>query len=45
MGDRKGKETPIVAAQEIINKGWNKINIRDEIFMQLCKQTTENKKE
>ena len=45
MGDRKAKLNQMGAAQEIINKGWSIINLRDEIYMQLCKQTTENRKE
>lgn len=44
MGDRKGRLTQMQAAQEIISKGWSITNLRDEIYMQLCKQTTENRK-
>jgi hypothetical protein len=44
MGDRKGRLTQMQAAQEIISKGWSIVNLRDEIYMQLCKQTTENRK-
>lgn len=32
-------------ALDIINKGWSMINIRDEIYIQLTRQTTENKNE
>ncbi|XP_069133981.1 rho GTPase-activating protein 39-like isoform X7 [Argopecten irradians] len=45
MGDRKGKHSQMQAAQEIVIKGWNVANLRDEIYMQICKQTTENRKE
>jgi len=45
MGDRKGKNNQMSAAQEIIIKGWNMANLRDEIYMQICKQTTENRRE
>ena len=45
MGDKKGRLSQMQAAQEIISKGWSITNLRDEIYMQLCKQTTENRKE
>ena len=45
MGDRRGKQAPISVALEIINKGWSSANLRDEIFIQLSRQTTDNKKE
>ncbi|CAG2201744.1 ARHGAP39 [Mytilus edulis] len=44
MADRKGKGTQISNAQEIIIKGWHCVALRDEIYMQLCKQTTDNLK-
>ena len=45
MGDRRGKQAPISVALEVITKGWSTHNLRDEIFVQLTRQTTENKKE
>lgn len=43
MGDRsiKGK-TPERLALELTTKGWNTPVLRDEIYLQLCKQTTDN---
>ena len=31
-------------AKEIAVRGWNIVGLRDELYIQLCKQTTENKK-
>lgn len=45
MGDRKSKSTAIAVALEITTKGWSMVSLRDEIFIQLCRQTTENKRE
>ncbi|KAK7479802.1 hypothetical protein BaRGS_00028982, partial [Batillaria attramentaria] len=45
MGDRRGKQAPMSVALEVITKGWSMINLRDEIYMQLTRQTTENKRE
>lgn len=45
MGDRKGKQAPMSVALDIITKGWSTPNLRDEIYIQLMRQTTENKKE
>ena len=45
MGDRKGRQSPMSHALEIVTKGWSIPALRDEIFIQLCRQTTENKKE
>ncbi|XP_070199220.1 rho GTPase-activating protein 39-like isoform X2 [Littorina saxatilis] len=45
MGDRRGKQAPLSVALEIIGKGWTAANLRDEIFIQLTRQTTENKRE
>ena len=43
MGDRslKGKR-PERLALELTTKGWSTPVLRDEIYMQLCKQTTLN---
>lgn len=46
MGDRKSKATQSQLALDITTKGWTLgPDLRDEIFMQICRQTTENKKE
>ena len=45
MGDRKSKAPNNDIALEITTKGWTMLNIRDEIYIQLCRQTTENKRE
>ncbi|XP_067654660.1 rho GTPase-activating protein 39-like isoform X1 [Haliotis asinina] len=45
MGDRKTKQAPMSVALDIITKGWSIPQLRDEIYIQLCRQTTENKKE
>lgn len=46
MGDRKTKLTQSQLALEITTKGWTLgPDLRDEIFIQICRQTTENKKE
>jgi hypothetical protein len=56
MGDRKpkssaggsvstgGPKAPAVEL-EIMVKGWSIPGLRDEIYIQLCRQTTENRKE
>lgn len=44
MGDRTSKLTPIVIAHEIVCHGWSTIALRDEIYMQLIRQTSENPK-
>ena len=45
MGDRKSKASQPDIALEITTKGWSLPTLRDEIYIQLCRQTTENKKE
>ena len=46
MGDRKTKLTQSQLALEITSKGWTLgPDLRDEIFIQICRQRTENKKE
>ena len=45
MNDRKAKAPPTHIALEITIKGWTQPALRDEIYIQLCRQTTENKRE
>ncbi|KAK3522736.1 hypothetical protein QTP86_030783 [Hemibagrus guttatus] len=42
MGDRKGKGEPLAVALEIAIRGWSNQGLRDELYIQLCRQTTEN---
>jgi Rho GTPase-activating protein 39 len=42
MGDRKAKETSLQLALEIAVRGWSVVDLRDEIYIQLCRQTTRN---
>ena len=42
MGDRPGKSEPLLIMQEIIGKGINQPELRDEIYCQLSKQTCYN---
>ena len=45
MGDRKAKSAPNSVALEIISKGWSSVELRDEIYLQLCRQTSDNPRE
>ena len=54
MGDRRGKsggsgsgggQSVSYIALDIMIKGWSMPGLRDEIYIQLCKQTTDNRKE
>ncbi|XP_072007137.1 rho GTPase-activating protein 39 isoform X1 [Engystomops pustulosus] len=42
MGDRKSKADQLSVALEIATKGWSMQGLRDELYIQLCRQTTEN---
>eukprot|EP00095_Tigriopus_kingsejongensis_P006358 snap_masked-scaffold42_size484952-processed-gene-1.9 protein:Tk06358 transcript:snap_masked-scaffold42_size484952-processed-gene-1.9-mRNA-1 annotation:"hypothetical protein Phum_PHUM046570" len=44
MGDRRAKQGMTInsVALEITTKGYTQPKVRDEIYVQLCKQTTEN---
>ena len=44
MGDRKAKSGQSVNAVvlDIATKGWSRQAIRDELFVQICRQTTDN---
>ncbi|KAL2089643.1 hypothetical protein ACEWY4_014331 [Coilia grayii] len=42
MGDRRGKAEPLTVALEIVVRGWSLQGLRDELYIQLCRQTTEN---
>lgn len=43
MGDKKVKKIDHVAL-DLITRGWQNSSLRDEIFIQLCRQTTANPK-
>lgn len=45
MGDRKVKQLSHQTALSLANKGWSNAGLRDEIFVQLLRQTTDNPKE
>jgi Rho GTPase-activating protein 39 len=47
MGDRKlTKDMPLShIAFDIIQRGWSIIELRDEIFIQICRQTMRNPRE
>ncbi|XP_064635317.1 uncharacterized protein LOC135492671 isoform X2 [Lineus longissimus] len=42
MGDRRSKSTLPQIALEIAIKGWSLPTLRDELYIQLCRQTTDN---
>jgi len=42
MKDRPSKTTPMQAALDVMSRGWTHKQLRDEIFVQLCRQTTRN---
>ncbi|XP_076806151.1 rho GTPase-activating protein 39-like isoform X2 [Clavelina lepadiformis] len=41
MGDKKVKKTDLLA-HDVITRGWQNAGLRDEIYIQLCRQTTAN---
>ena len=45
MLDRKAKAPLMQVALEIVTRGWTNVELRDEIYMQLCRQTTDNLRE
>jgi len=52
MGDRKitggRSDAPTTTAgllTDVVVKGWNVVELRDEIFIQICRQTTRNPRE
>jgi len=47
MGDRplssvKSGLTPLSIAADVVSRGWTNSSLRDEIYIQLCRQTTRN---
>ena len=42
MGDRKTKDNTIDTALDVAVRGWSVVDLRDEIYIQLCRQTTKN---
>ncbi|XP_018604723.2 rho GTPase-activating protein 39 isoform X2 [Scleropages formosus] len=42
MGDRRTKADPLSVALDIVVRGWSYQGLRDELYIQLCRQTTEN---
>ncbi|XP_056132726.1 rho GTPase-activating protein 39 [Lampris incognitus] len=42
MGDRRSKADPLNVALEVVVHGWSNHGLRDELYIQLCRQTTEN---
>ncbi|BFZ15531.1 hypothetical protein BsWGS_18569 [Bradybaena similaris] len=45
MGDRKGKQTQMSLALDVVTRGWAMPSLRDEIYVQLMRQTTDNKRD
>ena len=44
MGDKHARKNPSAIGLDIVSKGWTLQGLRDEIYIQLCKQTTANEK-
>lgn len=44
MGDKSSRKSFDTLAVEITTRGWQTATLRDEIYVQLCKQTTGNEK-
>lgn len=44
MGDKSSRKGFDSIAVEIATRGWQTTTLRDEIYVQLCKQTTGNEK-
>ena len=44
MGDKGSRKSPSTIALDIVSRGWSTPGLRDEIYIQLCKQTTANEK-
>ena len=42
MGDRKTKDSCMEIALDVAVRGWSLVDLRDEIYIQLCRQTTKN---
>ncbi len=43
MGDRKTKQKDInLIALDITSQAWEKKGLRDELYIQLCRQTSSN---
>ncbi|XP_077022580.1 rho GTPase-activating protein 39 isoform X2 [Tamandua tetradactyla] len=42
MGDRRARADQLHVALEVATKGWSVQGLRDELYIQLCRQTTEN---
>ncbi|KAI1888805.1 hypothetical protein AGOR_G00172530 [Albula goreensis] len=42
MGDRRARTDPLSVALDVAVKGWSCQGLRDELYIQLCRQTTEN---